>query len=43
MKNYNNFEIIQYLGDAMGDFEDKNLDRFGIDNFVFPNPMYGKW
>jgi len=43
MKNYKNFKIIQYLGDAMGDFEDKNLDGFGMDNFVFPNPMYGKW
>ena len=43
MKNYKNFKIMQYLGDAMGDFEDKNLDKFGMDNFVFPNPMYGKW
>ena len=43
MKNYKNFKIIQYLGDAMGDFEDQNLDGFGMDNFVFPNPMYGKW
>lgn len=43
MKNYKNFKIIQYLGDAMGDFENQDLDSFGLDNFVFPNPMYGKW
>ena len=43
MKCFKQFEIIQYLGDAIGDFEVDNLDRFGLDQFVFPNPMYGKW
>jgi len=43
MKGYNQFKIIQYLGDAIGDFEVESLDRFGLDQFVFPNPMYGKW
>ncbi len=43
MKGFKQFEIIQYLGDAIGDFEVDNLDRFGLDQFVFPNPMYGKW
>jgi len=43
MKDYKTFEIIQYLGDAIGDFEFENLDRFGLNQFVFPNPMYGKW
>ncbi len=43
MKDYKTFKIIQYLGDAIGDFEVENLDRFGLDQFVFPNPMYGKW
>jgi 5'-nucleotidase (lipoprotein e(P4) family) len=43
MKGYNQFKIIQYLGDAIGDFEVETLDRFGLDQFVFPNPMYGKW
>ena len=43
MKGYNQFKIIQYLGDAIGDFEVDTLDRFGLDQFVFPNPMYGKW
>ena len=43
MKKYENFKVIQYLGDAIGDFENQNLDRFGLDNFIFPNPMYGKW
>ena len=43
MKDYKEFKIIQYLGDAIGDFETENLNRFGLDQFVFPNPMYGKW
>ena len=43
MKGFKQFEIIQYLGDAIGDFEVDNLDRFGLDQFVFPNPMYVKW
>ena len=43
MNKYENFKVIQYLGDAIGDFENQNLDRFGLDNFIFPNPMYGKW
>ena len=43
MKNFEKFIVIQYLGDAMGDFKVNNFDKFGIDQFIFPNPMYGKW
>ena len=43
MKEFNKFTVIQYLGDAMGDFNSKKYHRFGIDQFIFPNPMYGKW
>jgi len=43
MSTYDPFTIIQYLGDAMGDFESNESDRFGADQFIFPNPMYGKW
>ena len=43
MKNYNQFSIVQYLGDAMGDFESSDYSRFGVNQFIFPNPMYGKW
>jgi 5'-nucleotidase (lipoprotein e(P4) family) len=43
MSTYDSFTIIQYLGDAMGDFEYNESDRFGADQFIFPNPMYGKW
>ena len=43
MKTYGAKKIIAYFGDAMGDFpEDKNY-MFGINKFIFPNPMYGKW
>lgn len=43
MSMYEKFTILQYLGDAMGDFEYNEFDRFGINQFIFPNPMYGKW
>tara|TARA_B110000438_G_C15812468_1_gene650258 strand:+ start:396 stop:1061 length:666 start_codon:yes stop_codon:yes gene_type:complete len=43
MSTFDQFTIIQYLGDAMGDFKDNKFDRFGMDQFIFPNPMYGKW
>ena len=43
MKKNKKFEVVQYLGDAMGDFPDENLSYFGVSQFVFPNPMYGKW
>ena len=43
MSKYNNFEVILYLGDAMGDFPNDDFGEFGKNQFVFPNPMYGKW
>jgi len=39
MSAYGPFEVIMYLGDAMGDFEKTKFNN----NFIFPNPMYGKW
>ena len=43
MNEFDEFTVIQYLGDAMGDFNSKKHDRFGVDQFILPNPMYGKW
>tara|TARA_Y100000814_G_scaffold25590_1_gene16915 strand:- start:1138 stop:1788 length:651 start_codon:yes stop_codon:yes gene_type:complete len=43
MKKYNKFNIIQYFGDAMGDFPVLDNSEFGKSQFVLPNPMYGKW
>ena len=40
MKFYGPKNIVGYFGDAMGDFpEDQNLGK----QYIFPNPMYGKW
>ena len=39
MEEYGSFDVIMYLGDAMGDFE--MIDS--KNNFILPNPMYGKW
>ena len=43
MKEFDKYTVIQYLGDAMGDFNSKKYHRFGVDQFILPNPMYGKW
>ena len=43
MANYNAYTVIQYLGDAMGDFPSYNSKQFSVDQYIFPNPMYGKW
>ncbi len=43
MANYNTYTVIQYLGDAMGDFPSYNSKQFSVDQYIFPNPMYGKW
>jgi len=40
MAMYGPFEVMMYLGDAMGDF---NRIKSFRKNFIFPNPMYGKW
>ena len=37
------FDVIQYFGDAMGDFPNKGNNKFGVNQFILPNPMYGKW
>jgi 5'-nucleotidase (lipoprotein e(P4) family) len=43
MKTYGAKKIIAYFGDAMGDFPEDKSYKFGINKFIFPNPMYGKW
>ena len=43
MSPYGKFEVILYFGDAMGDFPDIGYEEFGKTQFIFPNPMYGKW
>ena len=39
MSKYGSYDVVMYFGDAMGDFEKKDF----YNNFIFPNPMYGKW
>ena len=39
MSEYGPYDVVMYFGDAMGDFEEKDF----YNNFIFPNPMYGKW
>ena len=43
MKKYKKFNVIQYFGDAIGDFPNLEYSEFGTSQFIFPNPMYGKW
>ena len=43
MANYSTHTVIQYLGDAMGDFPSYDSKQFSVDQYIFPNPMYGKW
>ena len=40
MSAYGPFNVVMYLGDAMGDFNRVKSHR---ENYIFPNPMYGKW
>ena len=40
MARYGPLHVMMYLGDAMGDFNRMKSDS---KNFIFPNPMYGKW
>ena len=39
MAEYGPFEIILYIGDAMGDFPKDHKNN----KYILPNPMYGKW
>ncbi|MDC0189285.1 hypothetical protein OAJ42_00170 [Flavobacteriales bacterium] len=43
MKKHGPLSVIAYFGDAIGDFPDDKNYEFGINKFIFPNPMYGKW
>ena len=43
MIKYGPQNVVAYFGDAIGDFPSSNEPDFPSNNFVFPNPMYGKW
>ena len=43
MSGHTTFEVILYIGDAMGDFPNDDATKFGNTQFILPNPMYGKW
>ena len=43
MEEYGPKKIIAYFGDALGDFPKDKKYKFGVNSFIFPNPMYGKW
>ena len=43
MLQYGPQNVVAYFGDAIGDFPNSNEPNFPSKNFVFPNPMYGKW
>ena len=40
MVGYGPFDVILYIGDAMGDFPEDNNNS---NKYILPNPMYGKW
>lgn len=35
--------VLAYFGDAIGDFPEDDETPWGLQKFVLPNPMYGKW
>jgi len=43
MKEFKSFKVVQYFGDAMGDFPLLENNEFGKSQYILPNPMYGKW
>ena len=43
MKNYGVNTVLAYFGDQIGDFPNDSSFVFSVNQFMFPNPMYGKW
>lgn len=44
MEKFGPMKVIGYFGDAAHDFPDEDIYyKFGVNMFMFPNPMYGKW
>ena len=43
MKKVGPLKVLAYLGDQVGDFPDKSGEVFGVNQFLLPNPTYGKW
>ena len=35
--------VLAYFGDQIGDFPNDSSFVFSLNNFIFPNPIYGKW
>ena len=43
MDQHGPFHVLAYLGDQIGDFPTDEKSAFGVTQFLFPNPTYGKW
>ena len=43
MEQHGPFHVLAYLGDQIGDFPTDEKGAFGVTQFLFPNPTYGKW
>ena len=43
MKKIGPLKVLAYLGDQVGDFPNKSGEVFGVNQFLLPNPTYGKW
>ena len=43
MDQYGSFHVLAYLGDQIEIFPTDEKGEFGVTQFLFPNPTYGKW
>tara|TARA_Y100001954_G_scaffold128174_1_gene137338 strand:+ start:434 stop:1099 length:666 start_codon:yes stop_codon:yes gene_type:complete len=43
MQSYGPQSVLAYFGDQIGDFPNDSSFVFSLNNFIFPNPIYGKW
>lgn len=43
MKNNGMNTVLAYFGDQIGDFPNDSSFVFSVNQFMIPNPMYGKW
>ena len=43
MKKIGPLKVLAYLGDQVDDFPNKSGEVFGVNQFLLPNPTYGKW
>ena len=42
MQSYGPQSVLAYFGDQIGDFPNDSSFVFSLNNFIFPNPIYGK-